>query len=109
MVSGWRSGRIAMHGPRRIFEVRAAAAASSTAGVGTNPAVAQEVVLVEHETFPAQLLRELDLLEDLRVIFVVRRIELRKIGRQNIDVKFHRAASESIPARQAPQGRGRAA
>jgi hypothetical protein len=55
--------------------------------VGHEPAIAEEVMLVEHETFPAQLFGELDLLQDLLIVNVVRWVEIGIIGCQNVDVK----------------------
>jgi hypothetical protein len=43
-------------------------------------AVGKEVVLVEHEAFKVQFLRQLNLLEDLLVVDVVRRVAVRVIG-----------------------------
>lgn len=57
--------------------------------VGDEPAVTEKVMLVEHETFPAQFLGKLDLLENLTVINVVARIDIRKVRRQYVDVKTH--------------------
>jgi hypothetical protein len=51
------------------------------------PAIAEEVMLVEHETFPAQLFGELDLLQDLLIVNVVRWVEIGVIGRQDVDVE----------------------
>ena len=61
--------------------------------VGDRPAVAEKMVLVEHETFPAQLFSQRHLFKNLLVVDVVGRIDIRKIGRQDVDVKSHAAAS----------------
>ena len=96
--------------PRRMSEVRAAAADMITAGFGTGPpyrtkwcsvnqhhrrvgdesTVTQEMVLVEHETFPAQLFRQLDLLQNLLIVDVVGRVAIRKVGRQYVHIEAHR-------------------
>ena len=52
-------------------------------------AVTQEVMLVEHETFPPQLFGQFNLLEDLLIVDVVGRIEIGIISGQNVDVETH--------------------
>ncbi len=44
-------------------------------------------MLVEHETFPTQLLGQLDLLQYLLVVNVVGRVEIGKVSRQYVDVE----------------------
>jgi len=46
-------------------------------------------MLVEHETFPAQLLGELDLFQDLLVVDIVRRIDVGVVGGEDVDIKVH--------------------
>src|SRR5262249_19976823 len=53
------------------------------------------MMLVEHEAFPTEFFRQLDLLQYLPIINVVGRIELRIIGGQNIDVETHSITLEA--------------
>ena len=80
---------MAMHGPKPNARSARRRGRQQHRRVGDESAVAQEVMLVEHETFPTQLFGQLDLLEDLLVINVVGRIELRVISGQDIDVETH--------------------
>jgi hypothetical protein len=77
---------MAMHGPSRSTRCRGR---QQHCRVGDESAVAQEVMLVEHETFPTQLFGQLDLLEDLLIVNVVGRIDLGVMGGQDIDVETH--------------------
>ena len=58
-------------------------------GVGDEAAVAQEMVLVEHEALEPQLLGQLDLLQHLPVVDLVRRIDVRVVGGEDVDVEPH--------------------
>src|SRR5215510_4311483 len=57
--------------------------------IGHESAVAEEMVLVEHETFPAQVLRKLDLLKNLLIVNVVETIQVGIISGQYVDVETH--------------------
>src|SRR5580765_1994758 len=61
--------------------------------VGDRPAIAEKMVLVEHETFPAQLFSQRHLFKNLLVVDFVGWIDVRKVGREDVDVKSHAAAS----------------
>src|SRR5258705_5808159 len=61
--------------------------------VGDRPAIAEKMVLVEHETFPAQLFSQRHLFKYLLVVDFVRWVDVRKVGREDVDVKSHGAAS----------------
>ena len=46
-------------------------------------------MFIEHETFPAQFLGELDLLQNLLVVDIVGRIDVRVVGREDVDIEVH--------------------
>src|SRR5215467_3329660 len=59
-------------------------------GIGDETAVPEKVMFVEHEAFPAQFLSQFGLFENLLVILVMGRVEIRKVCRQDVDVESHR-------------------
>src|SRR5919106_371207 len=63
--------------------------------VGNQSSVTQEVMLVEHETFPAQRFRQLDLLQNLLIVDIIGRIAIRKVSRQYVHVEAHRLSADS--------------
>src|SRR5581483_3644928 len=73
--------------------------------VGDQPAVAEKMMLVEQEAFPAELLGQFHLLEQLAVVNVVGPVGVRKVSRQHIDEKAHGDGfSRGVPARSEPGG-----
>ena len=66
------------------------------------PAVEQEVVLGEPEAFPAELLGQLNLVEHVLVILREGRIQVRKVGREQVHVESHFACNPLAVTRIVP-------